>query len=406
MKTLGLIGGMSWESTAIYYRLINEAVRDRLGGVHSAKLLLWSFDFFDIAERQHAGDWAGATAMMVDAARKLEGGGAQAIVICTNTMHMMADNVQAAISIPIVHIADATANTMKEAGVSRPILLATRFTMEQDFYKGRLAAMYDIQPVAPDGDGRDTVHGIIYEELVRGIVKADSKAKYQALVARMRREHDVDSLIMGCTEITMLIGQDDFDIPVFDIAFPWPMSDGEWLAWSSAAVTVLLGLFSLFAPRLALRLLRLAPSERHPEAVGEVRSEDLGLLSRPRPLPASCSPSRSSTWRSAFPGLSPPSAASSPCSRTAPIRSTTGSRWSSTWCSPPCRSPSRSASSPDSPRRAQGRRATATNLTQKACQRSCCGRRKPVLDGKRLSAGDSRMHVLAVGNYKQGQRFS
>jgi aspartate racemase len=216
MKTLGLIGGMSWESTAIYYRLINEAVRDRLGGVHSAKLLLWSFDFFDIAERQHAGDWAGATAMMVDAARKLEGGGAQAIVICTNTMHMMADNVQAAISIPIVHIADATANTMKEAGVSRPILLATRFTMEQDFYKGRLAAMYDIQPVAPDGDGRDTVHGIIYEELVRGIVKADSKAKYQALVARMRREHDVDSLIMGCTEITMLIGQDDFDIPVFD----------------------------------------------------------------------------------------------------------------------------------------------------------------------------------------------
>ncbi|MGE0283450.1 MAG: aspartate/glutamate racemase family protein, partial [Rhizobiaceae bacterium] len=180
------------------------------------KLLLWSFDFFDVAERQHAGDWAGATAIMIDAARKLEGAGAEAVVICTNTMHRMADDVQAAISIPIIHIADATAEAMKKAGVSKPILLATRFTMEEHFYKGRLAEKHDIQPVVPDADGRDAVHRIIYEELVRGVVRQESKTEYERLVARMRSEHDVDSLIMGCTEITMLIGQADFDVPVFD----------------------------------------------------------------------------------------------------------------------------------------------------------------------------------------------
>jgi len=216
MKTLGLIGGMSWESTAIYYRLINEGVRQRLGGLHSARLLMWSFDFAQIAERQHAGDWAGATAMMIDAAGKLETGGAEGLLICTNTMHKMADDIQAKVSIPILHIADATATAMKQVGVSRPILLATRFTMEEDFYKGRLAGRHGIQPVVPDAAGRDTVHRVIYEELVRGEVKATSKSEYEQLVARIRRDHDVDSLIMGCTEITMLIGQADFDIPVFD----------------------------------------------------------------------------------------------------------------------------------------------------------------------------------------------
>lgn len=216
MKTLGLIGGMSWESTAIYYRLMNELVRERLGGLHSAKLLLWSFDFAEVAERQHGGDWAGAAAMMVDAARKLETGGAEALLICTNTMHKMADQVQAAVSIPLIHIADATAEAMTAKRVSKPILLATRFTMEQDFYKGRLAARHGIDPVIPDEAGRDTVHRIIYEELVRGIVTAPSKAAYLAEVDRLRMGNTVDGLIMGCTEITMLIGQDDFDIPVFD----------------------------------------------------------------------------------------------------------------------------------------------------------------------------------------------
>ena len=217
MKTLGLIGGMSWESTAIYYRLINEGVREHLGGLHSAKLLLWSFDFAEIAERQHADDWAGATAMMVEAARKLEAGGAEALVICTNTMHKMADDVQAQVSAPIIHIADATAEAMKAAGVSHPLLLATRFTMEQDFYKGRLADKHGIAPIIPDATGRDGVHRIIYEELVRGIVTAPSREIYLAEVARARTDNPTaDGLIMGCTEITMLIGQGDFDIPVFD----------------------------------------------------------------------------------------------------------------------------------------------------------------------------------------------
>lgn len=216
MKTIGLIGGMSWESTAIYYRLMNEMVRERLGGVHSARLLLWSFDFADIAERQHAGDWDGAAALMVDAARRLEDGGAAALVICTNTMHRMAQEVEAAVRIPLIHIADATAEAMKAAGVTRPILLATRFTMEQEFYKGRLAARHGIAPTVPDAAGRDAVHRVIYEELVRGVVTAPSKAAYLAEVARIRERTDVDGLILGCTEITMLVGQADFDIPVFD----------------------------------------------------------------------------------------------------------------------------------------------------------------------------------------------
>lgn len=216
MKTLGLIGGMSWESTAIYYRLLNEIVRERLGGLHSAKLLLWSFDFAEIAERQHAGDWHGAGVLLVEAARGLEAAGAHGLVICTNTMHKLADDVQAAVSIPLIHIADATAHAVVEAGVKRPALLATRFTMEQDFYKGRLADKYRLQPVVPNQAGRDMVHRVIYDELCQGVVKDSSKAAYIAEVGRMRRDEKVDGLIMGCTEITMLIGQRDFDIPVFD----------------------------------------------------------------------------------------------------------------------------------------------------------------------------------------------
>lgn len=165
MKTLGLLGGMSWESTAIYYRLLNEIVRERVGGLHSAKLLLWSFDFAEIAERQHAGNWEGAGVLLVEAARGLEAAGAQGLVICTNTMHKLADEVQAAVSIPLIHIADATARAVVHAGVKHPALLATRFTMEQDFYKGRLADKYGLQPVVPDQAGRDMVHQVIYDEL-------------------------------------------------------------------------------------------------------------------------------------------------------------------------------------------------------------------------------------------------
>lgn len=216
LKTLGLLGGMSWESTAIYYRLLNEIVRERLGGLHSAKLLLWSFDFAEIAERQHHGDWEGAGVLLVEAARKLEAGGAEGLLLCTNTMHKLAGQVQASISIPLIHIADATAVAIKRAGMQRPALLATRFTMEQDFYKRRLTDEYGLQPVVPDVAGRDMVHRVIYDELCQGIVTDVSKAAYIAEVERLRREKAADSLIMGCTEITMLIGQRDFDIPVFD----------------------------------------------------------------------------------------------------------------------------------------------------------------------------------------------
>lgn len=216
MKTLGLIAGMSWESTAIYYRLLNEIVRERLSGLHSAKLLLYSFDFAEIADRQHHGDWDSAGVLLADAARKLEAGGAKGLLICTNTMHKLADRGQAAVSIPLIHIADATAVAVKGAGVKRPALLATRFTMEQDFYKGRLTEKYGLQPVVPGQAGRDMVHQVIYDELCRGIVSAASKAAYIDEVARLRRDEKIDGVIMGCTEITMLIGERDFDIPVFD----------------------------------------------------------------------------------------------------------------------------------------------------------------------------------------------
>jgi aspartate racemase len=215
MKTLGLIGGMSWESTAIYYRHLNEIARERLGGLHSAKLLLWSFDFADVADLQQAGDWEGATALMIDAARRLEAGGAGALVICTNTMHRMASALETAVDLPLIHIADATAGRMKAAGAMRPALLATRFTMEQDFYIGRLRDRHRIDPLVPDEEGRAVIHRVIYEELCRGEVRSESKAAYVEQIERLRRS-GADSVILGCTEITMLIGPEDTELPVFD----------------------------------------------------------------------------------------------------------------------------------------------------------------------------------------------
>ena len=215
MRTLGLLGGMSWESTALYYRHLNELARDRLGGLHSAKLLLWSFDFADVAARQHAGDWAGAAQLLVDAARRLEQGGAAAIVLCTNTMHKLADDVQTAVSIPLLHIADATAVAVRAAGCRRPALLATGFTMEQDFYIGRLRDRHGLEAMVPDAAGRALVHRVIYDELCLGVVRPDSKAAYLQEIARLRRA-GADSVILGCTEVTMLIGQDDLEVPVFD----------------------------------------------------------------------------------------------------------------------------------------------------------------------------------------------
>jgi len=216
MKTIGLIGGMSWESTAVYYRLLNEIARERLGGLHSAQLLMWSFDFAEIEALQAAGDWEGATERMVGAAQALERGGADCVVICTNTMHKMADAVSGSVSIPLIHIADGTGAAIRQTECRRPILLATRYTMEQDFYRKRLEDVHNVKAVVPDEAGRDLVHRVIYEELCRGIVLPGSKAAYVDLVNRMQRTEGADGVILGCTEITLLLAPDDFTIPVFD----------------------------------------------------------------------------------------------------------------------------------------------------------------------------------------------
>ena len=215
MKTIGLIGGMSWESTAVYYRLLNEIVRARLGGLHSAELLLWSFDFQEIEACQAAGRWDRATARMVEAARRLARGGAELLLICTNTMHKMAPEVQAAVPIPLLHIADATAAPIKRRGLGRVGLLATAYTMEQDFYRGRLEAEHGLEVLVPDAAGRKAVHEIIYDELCRGVIRAESKARYQEVVANLLAE-GAEGVILGCTEVGLLIQEGDVPAPVFD----------------------------------------------------------------------------------------------------------------------------------------------------------------------------------------------
>lgn len=215
MKTIGLIGGMSFESTAIYYRLINEDVRARLGGHHSAKLILWSVDFAEIEVMQRAGEWQTAGAELGNAALRLEAAGAEAIVLCTNTMHRVAGAVEEAVGIPFLHIADATAAALSAGGKRRPLLFATRYTMEQAFYKGRLAARHGIDAVVPDAEGRTIVHDIIYQELVQGVVKDESRRRLLAVVADAAHQ-GIDSIIFGCTEIGMLLSPSDVTLPCFD----------------------------------------------------------------------------------------------------------------------------------------------------------------------------------------------
>ncbi|MCG8443176.1 MAG: aspartate/glutamate racemase family protein [Caulobacterales bacterium] len=215
MKTIGLIGGMSWESTAVYYRLLNEMARERLGGLHLAELVMWSFDFARIEALQAAGDWAAATDAMTAAARSVERAGADCVVICTNTMHKMADAVQEAVAIPLLHIADATGEAITQAGRARPLLLATRYTMEQDFYTGRLQARHGLSAMTPGAAGRTIVHDVIYDELCQGVVSPASKARYLDVIAEARAD-GADSVILGCTEVGLLIGPEDVAAPVFD----------------------------------------------------------------------------------------------------------------------------------------------------------------------------------------------
>ncbi|HEY2176975.1 MAG TPA: aspartate/glutamate racemase family protein [Caulobacteraceae bacterium] len=215
MKTLGLIGGMSWESTAVYYRLLNRLAREALGGHHSAPLIIWSVDFAPIAAMQAAGDWAGATAVMVEAARRLEAAGADALLICANTMHKMAGEVAAAVAIPLIHIADATAAALVAAGARRPLLLATRYTMEQDFYRDRLAAA-GLAPVIPPLEARERLQAIIYDELVQGRIEPASRAAFIDIVAAVLADQGVDAAILGCTEFGLLVEAADLPVPTFD----------------------------------------------------------------------------------------------------------------------------------------------------------------------------------------------
>jgi aspartate racemase len=214
MKTLGLLGGMSAESTAIYYRELNRLVRERLGGLHSADLLIRSVDFAPIAALQAEGKWDETGRILADGARRLEQAGAKAIMLCTNTMHLNAPMIAGAVGVPFLHIGDATAAALRARGVKRPLLLATRFTMEQDFYKDRLVAA-GLEPLTPDEADRGRLHAIIYDELCQGVVRPQSKAETLTMVAKGRAA-GADGVIFGCTEVGMLLSQDDLDVPAVD----------------------------------------------------------------------------------------------------------------------------------------------------------------------------------------------
>lgn len=214
MKTIGLIGGMSWESTQTYYRLINQRVRDELGGLHSPKLVLYSVDFAEIEALQRQGNWDAAGEILGAAGQSVESAGAEFLVLCTNTMHKVASQIERAVSIPLLHIADATANVLKKDGVTCVGLLGTRFTMEQEFYLGRLRD-HGIQVIVPDEPQRESIHSVIYNELCQGVIKSNSKAEYLGVVASLA-ERGAQGIILGCTEIGLLIEGSDTDIKLYD----------------------------------------------------------------------------------------------------------------------------------------------------------------------------------------------
>ena len=215
MKTIGLIGGMSWESTVPYYRQINEAIKQRLGGLHSAKLVLYSVDFHEIERLQHAGDWDTAGRLLADAAGAIERGGADFVVLCTNTMHKVAPQIEAAVKIPLLHIADATADEIKRAGHATVGLLGTRFTMEQAFYKGRLSERHGLRVLTPDTADRDIIHRVIYDELCLGKIVPSSRLEYRRIMAKLVAD-GAQAIILGCTEITLLVDQIDSAVAQFD----------------------------------------------------------------------------------------------------------------------------------------------------------------------------------------------
>ena len=215
MKLIGLLGGMSWESTALYYRLMNEEVRNRLGGLHSARVILHSVDFHEIELRQHSGDWDGTAQILSDAAKGLKSGGADFLVIATNTMHKVAPQIEAASNLDILHIADPTGAALVRDGVRRVALLGTRFTMEQDFYRDRLARKFGLDVLVPGDEDRNTIHRIIYDELCLGVTKPDSALAYVEIITRLMAK-GAEAVILGCTEITMIINAGNSPLPVYD----------------------------------------------------------------------------------------------------------------------------------------------------------------------------------------------
>ncbi len=227
MKTLGLIGGMSWESTVPYYRQINQQINQRLGGLHSAKIILYSVDFQQIEALQRSGDWQQAGRILAEAAQALQHAGAEGLVLCTNTMHKVADAILAATPLPFLHIADATAQQIQQQGLSRIGLLGTRFTMEQDFYKARLAAQ-DIEVIIPDQAGRGLVHQVIYEELCRGQIHPASRLAYQQIIADLVAQ-GVEGVILGCTEIGLLVQPEDAAVPLFDTTAIHARTAADWM---------------------------------------------------------------------------------------------------------------------------------------------------------------------------------
>ena len=217
MKTIGLLGGMSWESTELYYRLINEGVKAKLGGLHSARIALVSVDFHEIEKMQQNGDWTGAGKTLAQAAKSVEAAGADFLLICTNTMHKVAPQIEQAISIPLLHLADATAERIKQRGLNRVGLLGTNFTMEQNFYKGRLLEKHDLEVIIPSFEDRQIVHRVIYEELCLGKIFDASRNEYLRIIDDMK-EQGAEGIIEGCTEIVLLVKQEHTDIPLFDTA--------------------------------------------------------------------------------------------------------------------------------------------------------------------------------------------
>jgi len=215
MKTIGLLGGMSWESTVSYYQLINEGVKASLGGLHSAKITLYSVDFSEIEALQHKGEWDKTAEILIKAAKGLEAAGADFILICTNTMHLVAPEIQAGISVPLLHIADATAEEIVKSGIKKIGLLGTAFTMEKDFYKGRLEKEYDLNVIVPDAPDRSLIHQVIYEELCLGKIKDASRNEYLRIINHLVAQ-GAEGIILGCTEIALLVTSNHTNVRLFD----------------------------------------------------------------------------------------------------------------------------------------------------------------------------------------------